>query len=359
MTATTRRSPARLISSVVLILCLSACVSPAATSQTSGAAPLPAPASAASREDAAKFQRDRQAILAMAGDYRVKFDFIETVSFRDDYALAPPKVSGAREVIRVIEDRGDFISLQHILVVQPDGEALPIKHWRQDWQYEPERVLVFIGANAWEWRNIPETERKGKWSQTVYQVEDAPRYGALAAWTYDFGIPSWTPPHEWRPLPRRDMTTRDDYHAINAVNRHVITPLGWVHEQDNDKVILSSGEPELLVREIGVNTYTHANDFDVSVATDYWQATEAFWAGIRQEWETIAAEHDRFGLTVQGETEALYNPLLSLAGDVAGGRMDVAEATAEARAILRGFVTFDFAPLAERVAETPAIGDGS
>ena len=322
------------------------------------ALPVAAPAAVAAEvADPARFERDRQSIMAMAGDYKVTFDFIETVSFDADYVVMPPKISGAQEVVRVIEDRGDFISLQHILVATHGGETFPIKHWRQDWQYEPARVLVFIGGNAWEWRVLSPAERKGKWSQTVYQVDDAPRYGAVAAWTYELGAPTWAPGHEWRPLPRRDMTTRNDYHTINAVNRHVITPLGWVHEQDNDKVVLSSGTPVLLAREIGVNTYERDSDFPVEVALEYWDGTAGFWAEIRDEWTKVGNENSKFGLTLQGETEALYNPLLELAGEVAEGKTPLAEAAAKGRAIVREHVTFELAPLTERVAATPEVGD--
>jgi hypothetical protein len=332
---------------------LAACAA-APTQDASTAVPVTVAAEAA---QPAHFERDRQSILSMAGDFKVTFDFIETVSFDEDYVVMPPKISGAEEVVRVIEDRGDFISLQHILVATHGGQTFPIKHWRQDWQYEPERILSFIGGNAWEWRGIPPAERTGKWSQTVYQVDDAPRYSAVAAWTYELGAPTWSPPHEWRPLPRRDMTTRNDYHTINAVNRHVITPLGWVHEQDNDKVVLSTGEPVLLAREVGVNTYERDSDFPVDVALDYWAGTADFWAEIRDEWEKIGQENDRFGLTIQGETEALYNPLLELAGEVAEGTAPLAEAAAEGRAIVRAHVTFDLDPLTERVAATPKVGE--
>lgn len=345
--------PFLLFSVAATAITLAACA--AAPAQ---AAPAVAPATlAAETAHPADFERDRQSILAMAGDFKVTFDFIETVSFDEDYVVMPPKISGAEEVVRVIEDRGDFISLQHILVATHGGQTFPIKHWRQDWQYEPERILSFIGGNAWEWRDIPPAERKGKWSQTVYQVDDAPRYSAVAAWTYELGAPTWTPPHEWRPLPRRDMTTRNDYHTINAVNRHVITPLGWVHEQDNDKVVLSSGEPVLLAREVGVNTYERDSDFPVQVALDYWAGTADFWAEIRDEWDKIGKENDRFGLTIQGETEALYSPLLELAGEVAGGTTPLSDAAAKGRAIVREYVTFELDPLTERVAATPKVGE--
>ncbi|MEO1015529.1 MAG: DUF6607 family protein, partial [Pseudomonadota bacterium] len=185
-------------------------------------------------------------------------------------------------------------------------------------------------------------------SQTVYQVDDAPRYGAVARWTYEDGLAEWTPPSEWRPLPRRDMTTRDDYHAVDAVNRHVITPWGWVHEQDNSKLILS-GEPRALVREVGVNTYRRTSDFDVDVATAYWEDTAAFWAGVRAEWDRIAGENEAFAITIKGETEALYMPLLATATAFGNGDMTLDEAMATARETIAEFTTREPGALIDRL----------
>jgi len=331
-------------------LILAACASAPAGNSSA------APATVATTEAAetARFQRDREAILAMAGDYKVSFDFTETVPLLANYEVKEPKLSGGYESVRVIEDRGDFISLQHLLVVGPEDSPFVVKHWRQDWQYEPERVLVFIGGNAWEWRDVPASERGGAWSQTVYQVDDAPRYGAVAQWTYEDGLAEWEPDAEWRPLPRRDMTTRDDYHVIDAVNRHVITPWGWVHEQDNTKLILT-GAPTPLVREIGVNTYRKFDAYPVAAAEDYWAATEEFWAGVRDEWNRIEAENERFAIKIKGETEALYNPLLGLATMVQDGEMELEPALAEARSVISAFVTSDVGQLADRLRPTKAV----
>lgn len=297
---------------------------------------------------AESFQQDRDSILAMTGDFKVTFDFTETVSFVSGYELKDPKLSGGHESVRVVEDRGDYISLQHTLVVGPDDAPIVVKHWRQDWRYQPERVLVFVGGNAWEWREVPMSEQAGAWSQTVYQVDDAPRYGAVARWTYEDGLAEWTPPQEWRPLPRRDMTTRDDYHAVDAVNRHAITPWGWVHEQDNSKLILSSG-PTALVREVGINTYRKSEDYPISAAEDYWAATGDYWAGIRAEWARIEAENERFAITIKGETEDLYMPLLTLADAVEAGDKELEPALAEARTVINSFVTPDLGDLADRL----------
>ena len=325
----------------------------ATTGTTAGQSAL-TPAAASPAAHNASFEADRAAILAMAGDYKVTFDFIETVSFDEDYELTDRKLSGGNEIVRVIADEGDFISLQHILVVGGD-EKFPVKHWRQDWRYEPASVLVFTGGNTWERRLIAAGERKGKWSQVVYQVDDAPRYGALGRWTHDDGVSEWTPPSEWRPLPRRDATTRDDYHAVDAVNRHTITPAGWVHEQDNTKLVLTGGAARALVREIGVNTYTKFDDFDVAVGDDYWAETADFWAEVRAEWTRIENENATFGLTIQGEPEDLYMEILELAGAVEEGEKPSADAAAEARIIIAEYTTTSPEALPLRIAATPAL----
>ncbi|MEL7201659.1 MAG: DUF6607 family protein, partial [Pseudomonadota bacterium] len=251
------------------------------------------------------------------------------------------------EVVRVIEDRGDFISLQHILVVG-DEEKFPIKHWRQDWRYEPKQVLTFIGGNAWEMKAVPETARNGTWSQAVYQVDDSPRYGAVGVWSHANGMSEWTPPKAWRPLPRRDMTTRDDYHAVDAVNRHAITPAGWVHEQDNSKLVLS-GAPQVLVREIAINTYDKSADFDTTVADEYWAATADYWKEVRALWTELEQGGAPFGITVKGETGDVYSPLLGLASQVQDGELETSAAVAEARQVIANHTTIRLEPLARRL----------
>lgn len=331
--------------SAAAILAASMLVSACASTAPSG----PPAIAAMPAAERAKFEQDRKAILAMAGDFDVTFDFRETVVLKPGYELKKPKLSGADEIVRVIEDRGDFISLQQILVMKMGDQMYVTKHWRQDWQYEPASVLVFIGGNAWETRPVPASERKGKWVQTVYQVEDSPRYGAVGAWTHDNGVSQWTPPAEMRPLPRRDMTTRRDYDAILAVNRHTITPFGWVQEEENSKLVLR-GEPHVLAREIGVNSYTRSNAMPKD-GDDYWNATKDFWSQVRADWKRLETSSGRFGLTVQGEPEPLYMPILELADNIHAGKTTTAAAVVEAKKVIAQFTTTNVGTLAERIAK--------
>lgn len=314
-----------------------------AQTATTAAAAIPA-------AEQKKFAEDREAILAMAGDYQVQFKFTETVAFTEGYTPKDPYLSGGFEIVRVIEDTGDFISLQHILVVGGE-QKFPIKHWRQDWRYEPAKVLGFIGGNAWQMKDVKAADSDGTWSQTVYQVDDSPRYGAVGKWSHDNGVSEWVPPAEWRPLPRRDMTKRDDYHAVIAMNRHAITPDGWVHEQDNGKLALD-GEPRILVREIGVNTYVRSEDFPAEIGDEYWAKTSPYWAGIRALWNSMETAGSPFGLVQKGEPDRLYVPLMSLADAVAKGEKAVDAALEEAQAVMARETTTDLPPLAARLRDT-------
>ena len=190
-----------------------------------------------------KFEKDRLAILSMEGRYRVYFDFMETMGFVEDYVPSQPYQSWATEYVKVIEDEKDFISLQHITVMyfkQADGqtsEPMVMKHWRQDWKYEDSEINIYAGNNTWIYSKIPFEEKKGSWSQSVYQVDDTPRYQGYGNWMHQPNFSSWEGNETWRPLPRREYSTRDDYDVMIGTNTQTITPTGWVHEQNNKKVI--------------------------------------------------------------------------------------------------------------------------
>jgi hypothetical protein len=187
-------------------------------------------------------ERDRRAILAMAGEYRVSFDFIEVADFTGAREAKAPYQSWGTEKVYVLEDRGDFISLQHLLVtrmVADDGTVtgpFVTKHWRQDWQFEPASQFVYLGHNRWQ--SEPVENAAGAWRQSVFQVDDSPRYSGVGRWEHFGNYSTWTGGEGWRPLPRREYSVRDDYQVLIGSNRHTITPTGWVHEQQNNKVAL-------------------------------------------------------------------------------------------------------------------------
>jgi hypothetical protein len=288
-------------------------------------AAAPAPALAADRAD----------ILAMAGNYKVRFDMQEATAWRADYTPIAAKISGGFEAVRVIEDSGRIIRLQHLLVVDAGGKPMVIKHWRQDWEYEPERVLTYAGPDRWEWTALTPEQRRGTWSQTVYQVDDSPRYGGWGRWETVGGVRRWQSGQSWRPLARRDAIRGPVYDRYLGVNRHASSPAGWIHWQDNLKMGEVQGQLAPIVQEYVLNSYTRNDGFAVKAADDYWAATRGYWAAIRSEWDRIAAAKGGVRITEEADHGTVISGrLLEIADDLQSGKTGEAEAIRTAKALM-------------------------
>ena len=213
----------------------------------------------------------------------------------------------------------------------PDGEiAGPavVKHWRQDWQYEDRDLHVYVGHSTWERRKLDENTVRGTWSQSVFQVDDSPRYQAIGRWQHHGNYSSWTSENTWRPLPRREFSVRDDYHVLSGTNRHTITPTGWIHEEDNLKLVLNAdGTPRALdpylAREAGLNRYERIVEHDFSAGDAYWEATGRFWADVRAAWDETFESHAKVVLKSKYEDRRMFETMFAYAGEVeASGTYD-------------------------------------
>lgn len=269
------------------------------------------------------FERDRQAILAMAGPYRTTFDFLETVGYVPGFKPDKPYQSWGTEYIYVVEDKKDFISLQHIMVMffQQGEEVMgPVvmKHWRQDWQYEKRDLLVYAGNDTWRRELLSRRQVAGTWAQAVYQVDDSPRYESYGRWEHKPNFSTWQSQLTWRPLPRREHTVRSDYQVLEGYNRHTILPDGWVQEEENYKLKLTergkpAAETPYLAKELGINRYQKITDFDFSAGDAYWQKTGEFWRAVRDEWTAISRKKKSFRLHDEINGEQLFMPLFEYA----------------------------------------------
>jgi len=260
-------------------------------------------------------ERDRAAIRALAGGYRVRFRFRETAVLIDGYERAEPRRSGGHELVLVIADGPGRIELQHLLVSADGGHVT--KHWRQVWQYEAGERLVYSGDQNWHLRPV---DAPGSWTQCVYGVADSPRYCGTGYWRHEHGVSTWTSDRIWRPLPRREHTQRDDYDLLAAHNRHTITPAGWTHEQDNTKLRVSEyGGMQGLVREVGFNSYTRDPDFDFSPAREYWAETADYWQRVRAAWAERIERHGGIRRTTALDGMGIIEPLFRQAQRVRRG----------------------------------------
>ena len=298
-------------------------------------------------------ERDRRAILAMAGDYRTSFDFIETIGFTEGYQPRAPYQSWGTERVYVVANEPEFVSLQHIIVMHfldADGfesDAMVVKHWRQDWQYEDAEVHAFQGRGAFVRRALDSANRKGAWTQTVYQVDDSPRYEAIGRWIHAPGVSYWHSDDRRRPLPRREFSVRDDYQALYGSHRITITPAGWTQEEDALKLVLdennrpSSSQP-YLAREAGLSRYDRVLDYDFSAGDDYWEETGAFWSRVRQYWDALYKAESAFSVVKSAEGMPMFMALFGMAGEDFESEADMDRAIA---ALLASYVTI--APLTD------------
>lgn len=266
------------------------------------------------------FDCDRKSILAMAGEFRVRFAFDETAALAAGYAPHAAQRSGGTELVEVIADSGETIVLQHILVMKMGEEVHVIKHWRQDWHYQPKQMLRFHGNGRFDSEPVAADTARGAWSQVVYEVDDAPRYSGIGRWTHTLGVDAWSSDLTLRPLPRREYTQRKDYQAIAAINRHTLTPAGWVHEQDNTKLVIDAdGNQHAIARERGINSYTRISDFDFGPGREYWRKTQDYWAEVRSEWARGFVRQPSFVLTPEPDGEVRVKELFAQAERVGNG----------------------------------------
>ena len=273
-------------------------------------------------------ERDRRAILAMAGTYRVTFDFLEVVPYVPQEKPNAPYQSWGTEKVYVDTDNAQFISLVHILemrVIQPDGtvsEPMITKHWRQDWRYQPAQIEEYQGRDRWQRRKLSAAEAKGAWSQTVYQVDESPRYASLGRWQHSASFSTWLSGDTWRPLPRREWSVRDDYQVLLGTNRHTIGPTGWVQEENNLKASLT-GQRQLdttkpyVAREYGVARYERIRDADFAGADQYYTRTKQFWDQVRDSWANRFAQQGVITLRGPVDKLGLFRPLFARADEIA------------------------------------------
>ena len=271
-----------------------------------------------------KFERDRTAILAMAGGYRVDFSFIETVGFSAEFKRDKPYHSWGTEYVYVIEDEQEFISLQHVMVMyfkQGDGsisDPMIMKHWRQDWTYQDTSLLEYVHNSTWVKRKVAAADAKGTWSQAVFQVDDSPRYESNGRWLHNSSFSTWLSATTRRPLPRREFSIRKDYDALEGFNRHSITRHGWVQEEENWKLSLDdNGKPNTdnpyLSKEVGVAKYQLTKDVDFTPGDLYVQKTADFWKAVRSEWSALISANPSLSLKKTVDGQPLFMALFSSA----------------------------------------------
>ena len=247
---------------------------------------------------------DIQSIMAQQGCYKVTFHYQETETLVDGIELQKPKRSEIIEWIAVTEQSDRHVALQHILVTPPR-----IKHWEQIWTYEKQRYDVHSGANQWTQKELSADRAAEAWVQEVRGVADNPRYACSAKWDHSDGS-SWTC-QTWAPKPRRDK--KQHYNVLLRTNTHRILDAGWVHEQQNTKLVIEQETVTPIINEYGNNTYERIDDAECAEAAEWWTKRQATWDQIQSAWIDVRAQHQTYSVDTMGGAFPLWIRLFWLA----------------------------------------------
>ncbi len=260
-----------------------------------------------------KKEKDQNEIKKMCGCYEVTFNFAETFNYSNDslYKPSKTKTEKAMEWVQLVEETDNKISMQHLLQVGGGKRKYIVKHWRQDWLYENKDFYMYNGDNNWKYVRKNEDEVEGQWTQKVFQVDDSPRYEGSGSWVYVDGKSYWENTTT-APLPRREYTKRSDYNITLRRNRHENIENGWLHDQDNDKVIREENKEDIvLAKEKGTNTYVKVADEKCKAAQDWWTSNNEKWEIVRNKWEEIYGRNKDLTLEKKVDNKLLYKYLFS------------------------------------------------
>ena len=258
-----------------------------------------------------KKTQDRNAIKKMCGCFEVEFNFAETFKFSKDSTYVPSNnyKAGGLEWAQLVDDENNKISIQHILLVGPESSPYVMKHWKQDWIFENQEFYMYNGNNSWNYKTKSKGKVKNQWTQKVYQVDDSPRYEGSATWVHVDGKSYWENISD-APLPRREYSKRSDYNITERGNRQEITNDGWIHDQDNSKIIRSIDKNDILIaKEKGFNYYKRVDDSRCKAAADWWTQNYSKWKTVRDKWNEIYSRKTDLKLHSLVDSKPLYSYL--------------------------------------------------
>jgi hypothetical protein len=258
-----------------------------------------------------KKEQDRNAILAMEGCYKVTFDFAETFSPDTSYIYYDRYHSEGIEYVMKIADQEDLISFQHLLVI---NDTMIIKHWRQDWVYEEDKLLAYDKDKTWKHSSYSPEEVKGTWTQKVYQVDDSPRYESKGTWVHVDGKHFWEGTGD-APLPRREYTKRSDYNVMRRHNRIELSDKGWFLEQDNEKIVRNESGDRLICHEKGMESFT-TGDYNCQPAIDWWEKIHMYWSEVRTAWNEVFDSNEKLQLIQKIDNKMLWQQLFELGDEI-------------------------------------------
>jgi hypothetical protein len=274
----------------------------------------------------------------LCGCFEVAFKYAETFSPNPDYKYHDrEEIGGTAELALPIEVSDRKIVIQHLLVVSP---TVIVKHWREEWTYENPVIWKYKGDRTWVKETVPAEQVKGKWTQTVWEVADEPRYQGFSQFVNLDGKIIWQNTTD-APLPRREYSVRSDYNILKRTNRMNISDSGYLHEQDNQKIIRTNGADKLLVEEKGINSYKRIDEKECAAAKAYWEKNNAYWSKVRKFWADYINSHNIISLKNKIDGKLLHEYLIALGNDYAAKKVTDADIDSKIKAEINRFIGHD------------------
>lgn len=281
----------------------------------------------------AQMKEGAASVDKLCGCFDIEFKYAETFSPDKNYKYHDREVLGAKELALAVEKSDKKIVIQHLLVID---DTTVIKHWREDWTYEQPYVWQYEPDKKWIKKDLKPEQYKNKWTQTVWEVDDAPRYQGISDWVTTDNKTFWLNTTD-APLPRREYTTRNDYNVLRRGNKLVLSAAGYTHEQDNDKIQKADGSEKLIAQEKGYNIYKKVPETQCATAAAWWKEKGAFWTAVRVEWEKIFATQNTVQLQARVDNKRLSTHLDEMEERFQKKEMTKTEVSAKAKEILQKF----------------------
>jgi hypothetical protein len=274
-------------------------------------------------------------IEKLCGCFSVNFKYAETFSPDPNYKYHDREDMNAVELALPIEKTDKKVVIQHLLVI---NDTMIIKHWREEWVYESPVLYEYSEKRAWNKKMLATADVKNKWTQTVWEVSDEPRYQGVSAWIENDGKTYWESTAD-APLPRREYSVRNDYNIMRRHNRIIITADGYMHEQDNDKIQRDDdGKAKLIAQEKGYNSYFRMDDSECKTAKEWWKKNEPFWKVVRTQWQRVIEDHPTISLKWKVEDKLMNEHFFDLWKEWKSNKVKSSELEARVQQVMTKFM---------------------
>jgi hypothetical protein len=117
-----------------------------------------------------------------------------------------------------------------------------------------------------------------------------------------------------------------------------ITDSGYLHEQDNQKIIRYGDADQLLVEEKGHNRYKRIADKECAVAKEYWEKNKNYWSKVRKFWADYTSTHNIIELKNKIDGKLLHEYLLALAKEYTEKKLSDVEIDSRIKAEISRFI---------------------